>query len=502
MDLTTQINNQLTYLYSNGKGEAGLEVGVDIGLGPNEFIQIPKSMEKMWVAKIDEAKWNVQHKPFDKVEKYDEAKGVAYYVGKEGWISRGPIRIWGGDKQVRVKNGSISEWVDIDEFHIVPHTIDDFKRFYTVNVGHIDDDKIENQHHFWVHSVRLWSLIGGLVTTSKNQEYTLVDDPVQIDPKATEFAAYAINFSVNAWTACAARTTSWKKSNHATGGTPAIGLPRRWMQKENFWKNVAEGGIQKKFEIMLTSAFYVATHATSVHAVLSQFVPEDLHHWCYLYPSCGLVWDWDIGESIRIRMSPREQVAGAAMVVDAVVVMKMLVSEGVAPALEFVSQAHALMDAYKQVKQYGMLCAVYKKWFFDGHPGILDEVDFSQRSSSYFDLVSELAIIAVKFYAGSTISMSPSLQNAARQSPYESIKSNWAAAALMRTEISSGDLVKIIELVRGVSSTAFIQKLTSADPTLEVAGMMEYNQALRSLGDLVGMTNVKQLDPTKLHHQT
>ncbi|CAF1514231.1 unnamed protein product [Adineta steineri] len=59
------------------------------------------------------------------------------------------------------------------------------------------------------------------------------DDPQWIDPGNEAFAAFSIESSGNAWTACAARTTSWKKSNHATGGIPAIGLPRRWMQKEN-----------------------------------------------------------------------------------------------------------------------------------------------------------------------------------------------------------------------------------------------------------------------------
>ncbi|CAF4014174.1 unnamed protein product, partial [Rotaria sp. Silwood1] len=38
-------------------------------------------------------------------------------------------------------------------------------------------------------------------------------------------------------------------------------------------------------------------------------VPEDDHHWCVLDPSYGMIIEWDIGESIKIRMSPREQVA-------------------------------------------------------------------------------------------------------------------------------------------------------------------------------------------------
>ncbi|CAF3845511.1 unnamed protein product [Adineta steineri] len=82
-------------------------------------------------------------------------------------------------------------------------------------------------------SVHLWSVIGGLTLITKNHECIFVNDPQSIDPGAEAFAAYSIEYLVNAWTACAARTISWKKSNQATGGILAIGLPRRWMQKEN-----------------------------------------------------------------------------------------------------------------------------------------------------------------------------------------------------------------------------------------------------------------------------
>lgn len=48
-----------------------------------------------------------------------------------------------------------------------------------------------------------------------------------------DFVVAAIDYNVNTWTACAASATSWRKSNHATGGDIAQGFPRRWLQKEN-----------------------------------------------------------------------------------------------------------------------------------------------------------------------------------------------------------------------------------------------------------------------------
>ncbi len=50
--LKKSIDEQLTYLFSNGKGEVGLEIGIDAGLDQNAYIQIPKSFIKPWVAKI------------------------------------------------------------------------------------------------------------------------------------------------------------------------------------------------------------------------------------------------------------------------------------------------------------------------------------------------------------------------------------------------------------------------------------------------------------------
>lgn len=49
-ELDTQaINAQLKALFRNGRTEIGLEVGADAGLSPNEYIQIPQSMQKTWI---------------------------------------------------------------------------------------------------------------------------------------------------------------------------------------------------------------------------------------------------------------------------------------------------------------------------------------------------------------------------------------------------------------------------------------------------------------------
>ncbi|CAF2994922.1 unnamed protein product, partial [Rotaria sp. Silwood2] len=130
----------------------------------------------------------------------------------------------------------------------------------------------------------------------------------------------------------------------------------------------------------------------------------------------------------------------------------MLLNKGIMPALEFVGQSAYLIQSYQYVQQFGILCSSYRSWFFDDFPGTLPEVESSQRSPQYFNLVQELALIAVKFYIETTLAQSPSLQSVARQSSYESIKSNWSAAAMTRHEVSSGDMIKLLNVVRGISA--------------------------------------------------
>lgn len=492
------INGQLTYLYSNGKGEVGLEVGADAGLGTNDYIQVPDCMKKKWAAKVNLVEYNKIFKPLKNIKEYIKGSYAKDYRGEPGWVTEGLIQIVGIAKKVKIVSSEGDHWVEISEIHVDPMTASDMAAFYTVNIGHIDDDCIGDEHHMWVHAVRFWSVAGGLVMANNNKEYSLVPTPKEMHPRSSEFCSFAINYSANAWTACAARTTSWKKTNHCTGGTPAIGLPRRWMQKENHWKVGLDIAAQRKSDVKVTSAFYVATHAVSVHAVLAQFAPSDDDHWCTVDPSYGMIFKWNILESIKVRMVPRDQVAGTAMVVDSLVVLRMLTSDGLAPILEFSNQAENLVSAYNEVKSNGMVCGVYKSWYFDGYPGTVRNSAFSQRSHQYFDLINELAIVAVKFYMGSTIAQSPTLQNVARQSSYESIKANWASAAQVKHELATGDLIKVIGMIRGVSGAPIVKKLLSDVVDDQTRAVGEFNAKLNQLGVLLEVQNVKQLDVDNL----
>ncbi|CAF1470504.1 unnamed protein product, partial [Didymodactylos carnosus] len=65
---THDADKYLSDLYTNSKGEAALEVGVDPGLPVNEYIQIPR---------VD----------IGAVPNYEHAKGLLEYAGKPGWVT-------------------------------------------------------------------------------------------------------------------------------------------------------------------------------------------------------------------------------------------------------------------------------------------------------------------------------------------------------------------------------------------------------------------------------
>lgn len=118
------------------------------------------------------------------------------------------------------------------------------------------------------------------------------------------------------------------------GVTLLVATPVGGYKKNEHWRNIADKTQARTEHQRETTAFYVATHAVSVHAALALMLPDNTHHWAVIDPCFGLCTHWDIIESTRMRMSPATQVAGTAMVVDAVVCLKMLVQEGIAPLLE------------------------------------------------------------------------------------------------------------------------------------------------------------------------
>jgi hypothetical protein len=467
-----RLNTALGLVFANGRGESGLEVGADQGLSPGEHIQIPACLVKRWVANIE------------------ATAGAPSASDPE--ISSGDVFVHGGEIYQCKTDGTIG--ARLYNFRIDRPSIDDVRKFVAVNLTHIRDAELSDKQVKWVHSARFWAVVAGFVKTSKSREFVMVADPTTIPDSVNEIAEYIVTSSANSWTASAARATSWRKSNHATGGDIATGFPRRWLVKNEFWTTDRDKNKQDRENKNATSAFYVATHASSVHAVLALMASEDDDHWAKINPDCGLFPSWDVHESARVRMTPKTQVSGVAMVTDAVVTLTMLIKEGLAPLLEGYSQHAALATAYDSVKVNGIKVATYAGWFLDGHPNGNTRVQFNQKDASFAELIGELGLVATTYYRGSTIGESPALLNAAKQLGSTTAKGAWTALARAKTSISPLETLRVYSRIKGASASLTARQVLSLDDAERTTAITGYNSNLTTIATAFNVTSFPSVD--------
>jgi len=483
-------NSELIDCFNNGRGEVGLEVGNDPGLPADHYIQIPQCMVKQWCARIInwDAHYLADHPNTPVPPQYAAAAGdtIAVRGAGAGWVNSGRLIVHDGALWVasRVAGG----YAPVMDFAIERPTLDDVRAFVTVNWDHINGANIPDEYHNWIHASRFWAVVGGLVRSTKNREFTVVANPGQIRAGIDDVCNYILNFSANGWTAAAARTASWRKTNHATGGETASGFPRRWMSKLGVWSGVNDPQTRQRQQRSATRAFYMATHAVSVHAVLALMIPADTHHWADLDPSSGLVTEWEVGASTTVRISPRNQVAGVAIVNDAFVVYGMLVKEGLSPLLSFGDQAQALVNAREHANREGMRVATYARWFFDGHPTGVGPDVFNQKDVSHAGITGELASVATRYYATSTIGQSMALSGAANTHPDEEAKNAWAALAANRRALSTVQIIAAVKALKGAASTGVAVGVTSQTEATCRQAVAGYNTILAAHAALVGIT--------------
>lgn len=497
MSSATEVNAKLAAIFRNGHGEIGLEVGTDPGLPVGEWIQIPNRMRRDFALRLkDEAA-----KAYEPVD----TDTCADLNGKPGWIycpvDSYTIMVCKGNCVAKPKGGAKSDCKKVDKIFLDPLTLDDISAFIAVNTNHIRDDIFEAADQTWIHATRFWSVVSGFVVGTKSKEYVLVDDPtVDLAPYAG-MAAQVADMRDNVLTACAARAASWRKSNHATGGEIAQGFPRRWLQKCGYWTNTGDRAAVRSAQVLATSAFYVATHASSVHNVLALLASSDEGHWAEIDPSYGLTMSWDVKTSTQVRIAPKTQVAGTAMVTDAVQVMKMLIGEGIFPFLQNHNQWRALMQLYRTVESGGVRCASYASWFLDGHPEGMKAQPFNQKDAACADLIGELAAVAKTYYRRSSIGESMSLENAMSQLASESVKDQWSALARQKGEVNASEILKAYTRIAGKGASAMIAAVNSDDEGTFVDAINAFNLATAEVAKDIGMSNPITLDADALAAQ-
>jgi len=473
---------KLAAIFANGTAAVGLEVGADAGLAANEYIQIPTCLRKHWAVRVATSQ---------------TAFGGDYTQAlPNGWVTGGTIRIVRGQLS-HVAGGNATR---INSVHVEPVTFQDACMFLQANRGHIREGDYDVKHEWWVHAVRFWSLVSGLVRQQHSVEWVDVADPAlgAITAADVTDAARILEYGPNALTCAAARASSWRKTNHATGGGTAGGFPRRWMQKEGFWPTTGDAATRRAEEVRMTNAFYVAAHAVSVHATLSLMAPTDPGHWAEIDPRCGLVSQWDVKESVRIRIAPMTQVAGASVVVDACVVAESLVKDALWPMVRNQAQLVPLVAARAVVDANGVAVAVYSHWFLNGHPGGVNPVQFNQKDTTFFALASELAIIAGTYYKGTTISESPSLKNAAMQSADDGIRTMWGAIAREKARATPAQALTAFARLSGTLGQNYLGQLASDADDDITNGAGGAQATLDGAATTLGLAAAPQLNATDI----
>jgi hypothetical protein len=488
MSVQDAVNKRLADFYKNGCGEVGLEVGADAGLSPEQYVQIPASFKKTWAYRL------VGTNNYDRTA--DDS--IATLTGKPGWTVALPdtmrVVTVEGKWYVRPINTLTGTGQAVDDIYVDPCTYDDVRRFIVANTGHVRDGDLKMDQIWWVHATRFWGLITGLITGSKQREYTYVADPTTDLSAADAMVDQVLSFQNEALTAIAARATSWRKSNHATGGTLAAGFPRRWLTQMKWWPTSGDQATVEPVRRQLTDAFYVATHAAGVHNVLAMMAHTDEGHWACIDPQHGILMKWDIRESTMLRMAPKTQVAGTAWVVDAMVVLRALVGEGLAPLLENISQWQALNSQFKEVERGGVAVAAYAAWFLDGHPNNLAKRNFNQKDSTCADLIGELGAVARRYYKNSTIGQSMALDNAMNQAASETSKNRWAQIAREKTQATQESVIKVYGRITGAAAGKAITDLASDDKDTITAAVGSYNAVLMNIGKELGIVSPPQMN--------
>jgi len=489
------VARKLAQLFRNGSVQVGLEVGTDAGLNPNEYIHIPRSLAKAWAYREvvsgayditpDDSTATLRGKPGWTVVEATDTNTTAHTFGSETgaqwFVSPTPVP------------GSAR--TEVDCIHVDSHTYDDLRRFLLANEGHVREDRIRAEDVRWVHATRFWAVATGLVVGSKNREYTVVDDPIGDLSTMDEVAAFVADYQSSAVTASAARAASWRRSNHATGGSPAAGFPRRWLEAQGFWP---AGNAKVDRDIALrhvgaTDSFYIATHASSVHNTLALMAPTDEGHWASIEPRWGLTYSWDVLTSTTVRIAPKTQVAGTAMVVDAMVVLKLLTATSLSPLLEAFDEWRQLKAQYDLVEAHGVRVASYAQWFLDGHPNRLSKLNFNQKDSACANLIGELAVVATTYYKATTIGESMSLQNAAKQLGSETSKDLWAALAKERRSAGQDAVVKAYKRIMGASAATTVLNMGSEDTDTVEGAVGMYNASLQLVSAGIGMGSTPQI---------
>lgn len=417
--------------YSNRIVEAsGLKFCVDACPPVDVRIRIPASMEVETWASISSAEENL-----------DDEDGSEFSNGprqKMVNVSNEVVTIHRGSHYIRhnCRSTKVSLW---SPNPISQKTI---KAFIAANADHVRADEIGQENVLWVHAIRYWSVVAGMVDSNSSSEFVEVEDPDEkaIQAVSAAHSSFVYNYPSQAFSALAAKGARWRNSGDVAGGLMATGWVRRWLESMGYWSNNGKfsdatgcSDAEDDHNARASLAFSIATRAAGVHPILAMLAPDDDDHFALVRPRWGILHYLYVNEASRAIMTDKLQVADTSVVVEAVGILARLVAEGKVSHVKHVEQVQSLLDAYDSIKTNGIKVAPYSSWFIQGHPAGNRTVPFNQKCPKFSAIVGELAAVAVRYHPAIPAALLAA--EAELCLPYD--RNRWAVLGQVRSETSN-----------------------------------------------------------------
>ncbi|TLD08129.1 hypothetical protein PspLS_11978 [Pyricularia sp. CBS 133598] len=316
------------------------------------------------------------------------------------------------------------------------------KAFIAANAGHIRADEIGQENVLWVHAVRYWSVVAGMVDSNSSSEFVEVEDPdaEAIKEVSPAHSSFVYNYPSQAFSALAAKGVRWRNSGDVAANLMATGWVRRWLESMGYWSNNgrfthvrSSRDANDDCNARASLAFSVATQAAGVHPILAMLAPDDDDHFASVRPRWGILHYLHVNVASRFVMTDKLHVADTSMVVEAVGVLARLVAECKVGLIKHAEQVRALLDAYESIKTNGIKVAPYSSWFLEGHPAGNQPVPFNQKSPKFSALVGELAAVAVRYHTAIPAALLAA--EAQLCLPYD--RDRWTVLGRVRSETSN-----------------------------------------------------------------
>lgn len=441
------ISDQVFATYFNkvlfgGSVSPGIEVAADLGLSADKFILIPTDL-------AISTYWKLRPRDGDKVKSLLEEEPNIEEAETSRTLIKNPDRVYIREKKFFVIQQRQQETFleEVWPVYASSPSVLSVRKFIRANSSRITQSDPQDRRYGM--ALRYYSVIYGLVASVYDKEYEedtgSRDAPVSDEDAILE---YLLNeqTATQAITLICARFLSWRRTNHATGGSPASGVVQRTGAAFGWYTPDPSGGNNslKRF----TELFHSNAHQANCKTISALFFGGHSEHWGVFNPKFGFSFPTDVQTSLKVRAENRSGVAGCAAITDAIVVMRSLVmDQSIVCAINF-DKCGILVNKYKEIVKYGVLCGVGANWWVEhnpfglsAHPVLLDDPELQA-------LVGDLATANAMYLSSKTLKAAKALETAMDRYGEVTRKDFWRSLAKYKRATSSRDVLTALEVMR------------------------------------------------------